>query len=280
MTSGDVVAGCLLALGGAVLSYAVCSKRVKAQPRELMRTNYRGRPVAAVLGDGVVAAGAIGIAAAAVLARADATTVPIGRLAPAAAVVVAVMYLAGLWDDHKGDERPRGFKGHISAARGRMVTGGVVKLMAGAAAGTAAGFLVADGIGPIAVTAALVALSANLVNLFDRAPGRASKVALSAAVPLAVWGPPEWWIVGAGAFGGVVGSLPLDLGEKGTLGDAGANAVGAFVGLGLAVTLGPFGCWIAAVVLAALNVASERWSFSRIIESNRALDFLDRIGRK
>jgi hypothetical protein len=33
------------------------------------------------------------------------------------------------------------------------------------------------------------------------------------------------------------------------------------------------------VLMLALNLASERWSFSRVIEGNRVLSWLDRLGR-
>jgi hypothetical protein len=245
-----------------------------------VRTNFRGAPVAAVLGDGVVAAGLTGIGVVVVMRAAGLGTAVPSRLIVAAAIVLVVMYAAGSWDDHKGDERPRGFKGHLRAARGRVMTGGIVKLGAGGVAGAIAGALLEDGISGIAMTAALVALAANAINLLDRAPGRASKVAICGAIPVVVLGPVGWWLVGAGTFGGVLGCLGLDLTEKGMLGDAGANPVGALVGLGIAVSAGATGRVIAVVALAAMNLASERWSFSRAIESNPVLEYLDRIGRK
>ena len=64
------------------------------------------------------------------------------------------------------------------------------------------------------------------------------------------------------------------------LGDAGANPLGAALGIGLALTLddGYFVYLIA--VLLALNLASEKWSFSKAIESTPGLRHFDRWGRR
>jgi hypothetical protein len=196
----------------------------------------------------------------------------------AVSVVVLVMTWAGGWDDRRGDERPRGFKGHLGAARSARLTGGIVKLVAGGAAGLLAGLLIAEGIAIVEV-ALLVALTANLINLLDRAPGRAAKVAILIAVPLVGFGEPVWGLAAAGSLGALLGTLGYDLSERAMLGDAGANPLGAVLGLGLAAALDQKGRWIAVVVLLALNLASERWSFSKAIEKTPFLKALDRIGR-
>ncbi len=97
------------------------------------------------------------------------------------------------------------------------------------------------------------------------------------------------WVVGclveptggawsAGLAGAAGAALPLDLHERGMLGDAGANAIGAVVGV-LLVTGPAWLIWALAVVLLVLQAASERVSFSRVIEGNRWLRAADRFGR-
>jgi hypothetical protein len=138
---------------------------------------------------------------------------------------------------------------------------------------------VADGWDAIEV-GAVVALTANLVNLLDRAPGRAGKVVLAAAVAPALWGPADWTVAAAGLLGAAVAVLGPDLRERAMLGDAGANPLGAVVGLGLATSMQTPGRLVVIAVLLALNAVSERWSFSRAIERTPFLAALDRLGRR
>jgi len=81
--------------------------------------------------------------------------------------------------------------------------------------------------------------------------------------------------VGAGA-----GLLPADLGERLMLGDAGANVLGAVLGLGVVIACSPGTRTVVLVVVALLNLASERVSFSRVIAAVPPLRVADRWGRQ
>jgi UDP-N-acetylmuramyl pentapeptide phosphotransferase/UDP-N-acetylglucosamine-1-phosphate transferase len=269
------------ALAGAGLARGLAELRLQAPPDRLMRTNVKGRCVPAVLGGPNAIAALVVLAVLQVGAAGGWAAARTDEVGVAVAVVVVVMALAGAFDDLRGDERARGFKGHLRAAASLSLTGGLVKLAAGGVAGVAAGLLVAGG-AEIAVTveiALLVALMANLVNLTDRAPGRAGKVSVVVAVPLVAFGDPDWAIAAAGLLGALAGCLPLDLSERAMLGDAGANPLGAVLGLGLGVALDPAGRLAAILLLLLLNAASERWSFSRAIDRVGWLRALDDIGR-
>jgi UDP-N-acetylmuramyl pentapeptide phosphotransferase/UDP-N-acetylglucosamine-1-phosphate transferase len=191
--------------------------------------------------------------------------------------------LLGLVDDVLGGGDSRGFRGHLAAALRGRVTTGFVKLAGG---GMIAVVLVATpGFATgrrLVLDAVLVALCANLANLFDRAPGRAIKIGLAAYAPLAV-------VLGAGpvgiaiapVMGGALALAPGDLRERFMIGDTGANVLGAVLGLG--VVLGIESTLARGLVLAAvaaLNLASEVWSFSTIIERVAVLRGLDRAGRR
>lgn len=252
---------------------------IASAPPALVRTNVSGRTVPAVLGL-PVAAGTIAAVFSSSLVRTLTGEDLSLRVTGAVVLVTLVMFFAGLLDDRRGDERQRGFKGHLGALGGGALTGGLIKLVAGAAAGLLAGWVLTDS-WPVAIEIALlVALSANVINLLDRAPGRAGKVALTWGVGLLALGSASWGVGAAGMLGALVAVLPLDLKERAMLGDAGANPVGASLGVGLAATLGEPWRLIATVLLLALNITSERVSFSAVIERNRPLRALDRIGRR
>jgi hypothetical protein len=238
------------------------------------RMNYAGRPVT-LLGGPALAASAT---ATAVLGA------PAGTRA-AAAVVGAVSGLVGGYDDLAG-ARPeqagdKGLAGHLRALRAGRVSAGAVKVAGIGAAAAAAALLtrrdrgaraVVDGI----LTTGLVAGAANLVNLLDLRPGRAGKVAVLAAA--ATIGGPAGGLV-AGPLGASLAVLPDDLGERVMLGDCGANAVGALLGLRLASLSGrgARAGLLAAVV--GLTLASEKVSFTKVIEATPGLRELDRFGR-
>jgi len=252
--------------------------RVASPPAVLVRTNVNGRPVPAVLG-GPLCIGALAGLGALSMGRATGAVGSTSSMLAAVAILVAALGAAGAWDDLRGDERPRGFRAHLASLRRRRVTGGIVKLAAGGAAGLAAGYLTTEHPLETLVTAVVVALTANLFNLLDRAPGRATKVAILVAVPLFVVAPHDWRIAASPVAVAALVTLPWDVRERAMLGDAGANPLGAVVGLGVAASLDLGVEVVAAAVLLGANLASERWSFSAVIRGTSALRFLDDIGR-
>jgi UDP-N-acetylmuramyl pentapeptide phosphotransferase/UDP-N-acetylglucosamine-1-phosphate transferase len=76
-----------------------------------------------------------------------------------------------------------------------------------------------------------------------------------------------------------VGSLPTDLAAKSMLGDCGANALGAAVATAAASALPRYLRMIAGAAVVALNLASERVSFTVVIERTPLLHWLDQLGR-
>ena len=189
--------------------------------------------------------------------------------------------LLGLLDDLGGAGESGGFAAHLRAlAEGRLTTG-AIKLFGGAAVAVV---VVAtrepDSIGRVLADGALVALAANLGNLFDRAPGRTIKVTLVAFLVLVLAVGAERELAGVAlAVGAGAGLLTADLRERLMLGDAGANVLGAVLGLGVVLTCSPGVRTVVLVLVAALNLASEWVSFSRVIAAAPPLRAADRWGR-
>ena len=268
-------------VGAAAARLAWLAARPIFEAPAFRHANWRGRDVPTAAGL-LLAVVAVFVEA----GRAVASATGGGRGTASARLLVlsAVLgfTLLGAADDLLGDVGDRGFRGHLRAlARGRPTTG-VLKAAGGAALALAV-------IGPTAGRAplrllgdaALVALAANLGNLFDRAPGRAIKVGLAAFAALAVAGRPRAALEGVAVVAGAAaGLLPDDLGERLMLGDAGANALGGALGLGAVLALGPPARTATLAAVTALNVAGEVVSFSRVIDAVPPLRALDRAGRR
>ena len=241
----------------------------------IRRPNYRGTqiPTAAGVGFALAPLAAWGLAAAGALPRADV------RLVAYSVLAAVVMSAVGLLDDLYGSRQVSGLAGHLaSVARGRITTG-AVKAAAGIIVGLAIGWLLArPGIAQAIINGAVIALSANLVNLLDLRPGRALKGFFLLAVVAVAVDPQAVYAVGP--IGVVALALaPLDLGGRAMMGDAGANALGAAAGVALAAALPLWGRLVLVVALAGIHVYSERRSLSQLIARAPALRWLDRLGR-
>ena len=216
------------------------------------RRNFRGAPVTLLAGPA--------------LAVAVSATGP----GPAGALAGLGAGIAGAYDDLAGEAgEAKGFRGHVSALRhGRLTTGGAKLLAISAASGLAAACVRPRH--DVLLTGAVIAGSANLVNLLDLRPGRALKVGLAGGTLL---GQP-------GVVGACAALLPGDLAERRMLGDSGANALGAVLGVALVRRLRRRGARrVALGTLIALTAASERVSFSAVIDRTAALRRIDRLGR-
>ncbi len=258
--------------------------------RVFSRTNHRGLalptagglvlPMAALVVAGVVALAGLGDGGG---SAPDASVGGGSGVRWAVLVTVVGLALLGLVDDLAGAGTDgRGFRGHLRAlARGRLTTGGL-KLVGGGALALAVCASVSEGgAGLLVADALLVALAANVGNLFDRAPGRALKVGALSLLALAVTTGLSPDLAGvAVVVGSALALAPADLGERVMLGDTGANALGGVLGLGLVVATGPTTRVVALVVVAGLNLAGEVVSFSRVIEAVAPLRAFDRAGRR
>jgi UDP-N-acetylmuramyl pentapeptide phosphotransferase/UDP-N-acetylglucosamine-1-phosphate transferase len=247
------------------------------------RDNYRGHalPTAAGLVLAVAVMGAEAVRVVAGSAAGDDSRLDGPRVA--VLLLAGGLALLGLVDDLAGDGDRRGFRGHVMAlASGRLSTGGL-KLFGGGALALLAVATArpGEGLGSLLADAALVALAANLGNLFDRAPGRTIKVGTLAFVALVAATSAAAGLAGpAVVVGGALALLPDDLHEHLMLGDTGANLLGGVVGLGVVTVCGPVPRLAVLGAVLVLNGISEWVSFSRVIDRVLPLRLLDRAGQR
>jgi hypothetical protein len=265
----------LVGAAAARVAYGALCARPPAGRTAWTRTNHRGEPVTLLEGPAL----AIGGIAAAVAA-------PGSRRNRLAAVIASTGAAAfGGYDDLAGDRGASGFRGHLGALAHGDLTTGAVKL-AGIGATAVAAALVAAGPDESRparpadrlLCAGLVAGGANLINLFDLRPGRAIKAALLGGGLLAA--APGGAVAAAPALATAAALLPEDLGEHAMLGDAGANALGALLGVAAATTLSRRGQVAALATVVGLTAASEFVSFTQVIERTAPLRWLDQLGRR
>ncbi|MEV4182561.1 hypothetical protein ACWDOR_29675 [Streptosporangium canum] len=270
------LAGAFLGAAAARAAYAAFTRRPPIGDAETWdRTNHRGEPITLLEGPAFVAGAG---AAAAVLPG-----LPV-RVRAAVLTAVAGSGALGAYDDLYGATSSKGFKGHLSALAKGEVTSGAVKILGIGVTGLAAAALTSRGPVDTAVNGALVAGGANLANLFDLRPGRAIKVGLLTGAPLLAAGlwrdAPVPAALAALPIGAAVALLPEDLGERAMLGDAGANALGALLGLAASVALGRPGRLAVLGTVVALTAASEKVSFTKFIAGNPVLNRIDLLGRR
>jgi hypothetical protein len=217
----------------------------RATGRDARGFAHRGRQLL----DAVLACGPLGINHRGLRLPLVGWTVGVGR-DPAVAAVAAIGLADDLWS---GPER--GFAAHLRAGG----TTGVLKLVAIPLVGLAATRKLSG--------ALLVGLAANFLNQLDTRPGRALKAYLLGA------------LVARAPVARAVLLLPYDLRERTMLGDAGANALGAMLGLSSVSRLTGRGRWLAIGALASLTLLGERRSLGAMIESTPGLSWLDRLGQ-
>lgn len=209
--------------------------------------------------------------------------------------VVLIFGLLGFIDDRWGNRSVGGFRGHLRSLFSGKPTTGALKLVGG---GLAALWCVWPSSPEVLlhpeiqewlkfpVGAALIALSANTVNLLDLRPGRAYFGFLLLLLPSLVlpslvsnWVGAFQYAPNFGFRTVLVGALiewPFDARAKGMLGDTGSNFLGALAGIAAVGALPLWGQVVMLSVLLLLNALAERYSITATIEKTPWLRWIDR----
>lgn len=257
---------------GSVLTAALLKARPPGGVQRWTRKSYSGRPVTLFEGP----AYAVGAVAGALA----------GGAGGAAALAGLGAAAFGALDDLAGDSSSKGLRGHLAAAGRGEVTTGAIKIVGLGATGLWTSWILdrsRAGTGAMATLlgGAVIAGAANIANLLDLRPGRTLKVVLLLAAPIVAGG--RGWnrstATASAAAGAALGVLPGDLAGRSMLGDTGANSAGALMGAAFVARTGPRGRFLALVGVTALTLASEKVSFTTVIESTPGLRELDALGR-
>ena len=189
------------------------------------------------------------------------------------------MFFAGIIDDTIGNRDVSGLKGHFkSLFKGTLTTGGF-KALFGGFVGLIISVSISKDIIDIVVNTLVIALSTNLMNLFDLRPGRAIKVYLVIMITIFFTLSGYIQILPLLILPNVLAYFNFDLKAKAMMGDTGSNVLGISIGIlmVLGYTLKVRIVWL--VFLGLIHLLTEKFSLTKIIEKNKVLNFIDRLGR-
>jgi UDP-GlcNAc:undecaprenyl-phosphate GlcNAc-1-phosphate transferase len=186
----------------------------------------------------------------------------------------------GFLDDLLGDRSVGGLRGHFRKLFVESkITTGLIKAVGGSAVGVAiARFVFGSSWPESTLNGAIIALSANALNLFDLRPGRACAVFFAVSAGLLGISlitsetlSPLWFVV--------IPTLIVwrrDCRGQAMMGDTGSNLLGASIGLAAVFAAKPLFARLAILgTLTALHIVAERISITDVIERNVLLKRID-----
>lgn len=197
----------------------------------------------------------------------------------------AILFIAfiGLIDDIFGDNKSKGFRGHLKRLwLYKYFSTGFLKMIIIPTFLLLMNYYLTHKLAISFFYTILSALSINLFNLLDLRPGRCIKflfIFSALCMPFIKW---DFFSISS-----IFLLIPIfigDLREIYMLGDSGSNLVGYIFAL---IITNKF-CKetnfnfliLITVVFLTLNLLSESVSFSKLIEKNKILRFIDMLGRK
>ena len=189
------------------------------------------------------------------------------------------MFFAGILDDIIGNRDVSGLKGHFkSLLNGKLTTGGF-KALFGGFVGLVVSVCISSSIVDIIVNTLIIALSTNLMNLFDLRPGRAIKAYLVIMIPIYITLTGYTKVFPLLILPNVLAYFNTDLKARGMMGDTGSNVLGISIGVLMALGYGIKVRLAWLVFLILMHLITEKFSLTKIIEKNRVLKFIDNLGR-
>ncbi|MGG1663923.1 UDP-N-acetylmuramyl pentapeptide phosphotransferase [Brevibacillus sp. NRS-1366] len=255
----------------------------------MQRLNYRGMEVLTGGGVLIVVSTVVTLGALLLFLKTKGTPLSIldeGLLLGAGMVVMAFW---GWQDDRSPDPIVKGFRGHFGALwhQGEM-TSGLWKAWGGGSTAFLISLAFAQSFWSWLLAICLLAITPNVLNLFDLRPARALKVFWFLLFIAGVAGYYAGESAGAGQMAWVwflpviTSSIFLfrhDAGGKIMLGDTGANALGFVVGYAFVITTPAYVQGLVLLLFISLHIVAEFISISQYIERFRWLRRMDSWGR-
>jgi len=168
------------------------------------------------------------------------------------------MSFVGIIDDSLGNRGVTGLIGHFKALFKGSLTTGAFKALLGGFVGLTLAVTLSKSIPNIIVATLVVALSTNMMNLFDLRPGREVMMLIVPAV---------------------LAYFYFDLRALTMMGDAGSNVLGVSIGVFIVSSFDLPVQLVSLVLLVAIHVLTEKFSLTKIIENNKFLNYVDKLGR-
>ncbi|MDQ0898234.1 hypothetical protein [Paenibacillus sp. V4I7] len=199
------------------------------------------------------------------------------------------IFLLGWTDDLIGSKAVKGLKGHFRYwMESKTLSMGAVKALGTLTIAVWLVLTVGNDQTPIwqmGVELILIILMTNTLNLLDVRPGRSLKAFLGSSCAVLLVG---LYVLGLETsvffpmipvcMGGLI-LYSLDIRGFGMLGDAGSNLLGFTLGYGIIMILPWEAQCVIVSIIGFLHKKAEVSSITQMIEQNRFLHWLDRLGR-
>lgn len=189
------------------------------------------------------------------------------------------MSFVGIIDDSLGNRGVTGLIGHFKALFKGSLTTGAFKALLGGLVGLTLAVTLSKSIPNIIVATLVVALSTNMMNLFDLRPGRAIKAYVILAIIIFLASAKFNREVMMLIVPAVLAYFYFDLRALTMMGDAGSNVLGVSIGVFIVSSFDLPVQLVSLVLLVAIHVLTEKFSLTKIIENNKFLDYVDKLGR-
>ena len=189
------------------------------------------------------------------------------------------MSFVGIIDDSLGNRGVTGLIGHFKALFKGSLTTGAFKALLGGFVGLTLAVTLSKSIPNIIVATLVVALSTNMMNLFDLRPGRAIKAYVILAIIIFLASAKFNREVMMLIVPAVLAYFYFDLRALSMMGDAGSNVLGVSIGVFIVSSFDLPVQLVSLVLLVAIHVLTEKFSLTKIIENNKFLNYVDKLGR-